>query len=235
MEIGKTVLTPEEGQLAQSVLSPSVVEFETRLQSLLSQTRNVQPGDLILDPAKSADSIPASLTRYISALTQSGKPAEAEALQQVYDKVVDSPNFGGLGLIEGVKATAHQHAEAIFLVEAWLDAITSRQRERDYRSFLKTPATGTKPMTLAEKIFAQHVIGEMPPHGLKAGDVVRVGIDWILASELSWQVCSSGTLCDHSMLISSREWPGRIKNWDLLAFGETTVSGWLVTMFTIQL
>jgi len=43
-------------------------------------------------------------------------------------------------------------------------------------------------MTLAQKIFAQHVIGEMPSYGLKAGDVVRVGVDWILASELSWSV-----------------------------------------------
>ncbi|KAK5219258.1 hypothetical protein LTR72_008440 [Exophiala xenobiotica] len=187
VEIGKTVLSPEEGQLAPSVLSPRVVEFETRLQSLLSQTRKVQPDDLILDPAKSADSIPATLTRYVFALTQADRLVEAETLQQVYDKVVDSPSFGGLGLIEGVKATAHQYAEAIFMVEAWLYAITSREREKDYLSVLKAPATGTKPMTLAEKIFAQHVIGERPAHGLKAGDVVRVGVDWILASELSWQ------------------------------------------------
>ncbi|KIW49930.1 hypothetical protein, variant 1 [Exophiala xenobiotica] len=188
VEIGKPVLSPEEGgQLAQAVSDPGVIEFETRLQNLLSQTRKVQLGDLILDPAKSADSIPTTLTRYISALIQADRPAEAETLQQVHDKVVDNPNFGGLGLVEGVKATAHQHSEAIFLVEAWLDAITSREREREYLSFLKTPATGTKPMTLAEKIFAQHVIGERPPHGLKAGDVVRVGVDWILASELSWQ------------------------------------------------
>ncbi|KAK4940303.1 hypothetical protein LTR10_019519 [Elasticomyces elasticus] len=183
----KTVLSPGEGQLAQAVSSPGVDHFETQLQSILLQTRKVQPCDLTLDPSKPADSIPGTLTRYISALTRGHKVTEAEALQQVYDKVVDSPNFGGLGLSEVANATAHQHAEALFLVKAWLNAITSRERARDYLSFLKAPAPGTRPMTLAEKIFAQHVIGEKPAHGLKAGDVVRVGVDWILASELSWQ------------------------------------------------
>ncbi|KIV79205.1 hypothetical protein PV11_06776 [Exophiala sideris] len=183
----KTVISPEEGQLAQAVLSPGVDDFETQLQSLLFQTRKVPPCDLTLEPSKPADSIPGTLTRYLSALTRADKVAEAEALQQVYDKVVDSPNFGGLGLSEVAKATAHQYAEALFLVEAWLNAITSRERARDYLSFLGSPAPGTRPMTLAEKIFAQHVIGEKPVHGLRAGDVVRVGVDWILASELSWQ------------------------------------------------
>ncbi|KAI1610291.1 aconitase family protein [Exophiala viscosa] len=179
-ESQKNVLSPEEGQPAQSILGPG-------LQRLLSQTRKVRPDDLVFDSSRTADTIPGTLSCYISALTEADKPAEAEALQQVYDKVVDSPSFGGLGLTEGAQASAHHEAEAVFLVEAWLNAITSRERARDYLSFLNAPAPGTRPMTLAEKIFAQHVLGEKSTHGLKAGDVVRVGVDWILASELSWQ------------------------------------------------
>jgi hypothetical protein len=46
----------------------------------------------------------------------------------------------------------------------------------------------TKPMNLAQKILAQHTIGGCQIKGLAIGDVVRVGVDWIIASELSWSV-----------------------------------------------
>ncbi|KAL2802454.1 hypothetical protein BJX63DRAFT_426062 [Aspergillus granulosus] len=43
-------------------------------------------------------------------------------------------------------------------------------------------------MTLAQKIFAQHLLGASPGFdGLRQGAVVRVGLDWVLSSELSWQ------------------------------------------------
>lgn len=41
-------------------------------------------------------------------------------------------------------------------------------------------------MTLSEKIFAAHDIerrGELKP-----GDMIRVDVDWVMASELSWSV-----------------------------------------------
>ena len=42
-------------------------------------------------------------------------------------------------------------------------------------------------MTLAQKIFTQHALGsKQAEHGLSLGDVVRVGVDWVIASELSW-------------------------------------------------
>ena len=37
-------------------------------------------------------------------------------------------------------------------------------------------------MNLAQKIFAHHAIGGCPIEGLAIGDVVRVGVDWIIAS-----------------------------------------------------
>ena len=43
-------------------------------------------------------------------------------------------------------------------------------------------------MTLSEKIFASH---DMERRGvLKPGDMVRVDVDFVMASELSWQVSS---------------------------------------------
>jgi len=46
----------------------------------------------------------------------------------------------------------------------------------------------TKPMNLAQQIFAYHAIGGCPIEGLAIGDAVRVEMDWIIASGLSWSV-----------------------------------------------
>ncbi|KAJ9620752.1 hypothetical protein H2204_012162 [Knufia peltigerae] len=162
--------------------------FESQLQGLLSRCRNIDSKSLPLVSSDSVPSIPSALSRYIGALKQAGKVPESEALAQVLEKVIDSPNFGGLGLGSSrtTEATPQQVSESLFLVEAWLDSVTSAERAKGFLSYLPSAAPGTKPMTLAQKIFAQHVIGDKPAQGLVAGDVVRVGVDWILASELSW-------------------------------------------------
>jgi len=46
----------------------------------------------------------------------------------------------------------------------------------------------TKLMNLTQKILAHHTIGRCQIERLAIGDVVRVGVDWIIASELSWSV-----------------------------------------------
>jgi hypothetical protein len=46
-------------------------------------------------------------------------------------------------------------------------------------------------MTLAENIFAYHIIGGCSVEGIKPGNVVRVSIDWIIASKLTWSVSHS--------------------------------------------
>ena len=42
-----------------------------------------------------------------------------------------------------------------------------------------------RPMTLTQKILFAHAIGP-PTHGLTAGDLVRIKVDWTIASELAW-------------------------------------------------
>jgi hypothetical protein len=174
-------------------------QLESKLRDLLSRIRNVDLDALSLDAvgstgtvaAAAAATIPGLLARYADALRRGHRPAEADALDQVREKVVDKKAFGGLGLPEDsiVAATPAQVGETLFLAEAWLEGINSRERAADFLAGCRPKAAeGTRPMTLAEKIFAQHVVGEKPAKGLAAGDVVRVGIDWILASELSWQV-----------------------------------------------
>jgi len=49
-------------------------------------------------------------------------------------------------------------------------------------------------MTLSEKILSAHDIerrGELKP-----GDMVRVDVDWIMASELSWAVSLRSEACE---------------------------------------
>ena len=73
--------------------------------------------------------------------------------------------------------------------EAWLESINAAERTRRLpEPFLNRPR-GRKPMTLSQKIFAHHVIGYQGPDvGLQTGDVVRVSVDWVIASEISWIV-----------------------------------------------
>ncbi len=163
--------------------------FEKRLQQVLGRIRQTDLTSLGLDLVETNDDAPGLLSRYSSALRDGRKTAEADALDRVREKVIDKKAFGGLGLSDNATANPTEQTEILFLVEAWLEAINSKERAQDFLSYRKSPTEGTKPMTLAQKIFAQHVVGEKPATGLSAGDVVRVGIDWILASELSWQVC----------------------------------------------
>ena len=165
---------------------PETGGFDSQIRDVLSRIRNI---DLAALSSEASRTIPATLSLYSDSLKNVQKSAEAEALNQVREKALDRKAFGGLGLDKTTVATPTQQAEILFLVEAWLEAINSKEQARDFLSYQSSPTKGTRPMTLAQKIFAQHVVGDNPDSGLTAGDVVRVGIDWVLASELSWQVC----------------------------------------------
>jgi hypothetical protein len=97
-----------------------------------------------------------------------------------------STNFGGLGYKTDIQLDQNQVSEVLFLTAAWLEALNSADRSKARVKHLPSRPEGRRPMTLSEKIFAAHDIdgkGEVKP-----GDVVRVNIDWIMASELSWKV-----------------------------------------------
>lgn len=47
------------------------------------------------------------------------------------------------------------------------------------------PFKARRPMTLTQKILAQHALGLTRPW-VEAGDVVRIRVDWTMASELAW-------------------------------------------------
>jgi hypothetical protein len=119
-------------------------------------------------------------------LLSAGFPREAEALSDVYNISTLSTDFGGLGHKPDAQLDQKEETEVLFLVSAWLEALNSADRSKSPVKHLPVRPEGRRPMTLSEKIFAAHDIdrkGEVKP-----GDVVRVDVDWIMASELSWMV-----------------------------------------------
>lgn len=165
-------------------------QFESQLRAVISRARKLDLNSLQIKSADSELSVDETVSQYSEALRRISKTAEADALDDAREKIVDSKNFGGLDLRGVRNPSPEQQSEALFLIESWLETITSRQKSLSYLSCRQSAAPGVRPMTAAQKIFAQHVIGEKPKHGLAAGDVVRVGVDWILSSELSWGVCT---------------------------------------------
>lgn len=52
-------------------------------------------------------------------------------------------------------------------------------------------------MTLSEKIFAMH---DMEQKGsVKPGELIRIHVDWVIASELSWGVCHGSAALSHTL------------------------------------
>ena len=121
-----------------------------------------------------------------STLRSYGQDTEATILDHVVEKAIDSPSHGGLGITSSIPLKPDQYAELIFLVSAHLTSLRSRSLTRSYLSTISQPLPNANPMTLAQKIFAQHALSPITPTGLSTNTVLRVGVDWILASELSW-------------------------------------------------
>ena len=111
---------------------------------------------------------------------------EAQTLSDIHALCILSPDFAGLGYDATAILSAHEESEVLFLASAWLESLNSDDRSRSPAQPLLLRPAGRRSMTVSEKIFAAHDIdgrGEVSP-----GDVIRVDVDWIMASELSWFV-----------------------------------------------
>lgn len=71
------------------------------------------------------------------------------------------------------------------LVESWLLTIPSQKSSPPKPSLLHKPIN-RQPMTLASKILAHHAISCGQTSHVAVGEILRVDVDWIIASELSW-------------------------------------------------
>ncbi|RHZ62004.1 aconitase family protein [Aspergillus thermomutatus] len=95
-------------------------------------------------------------------------------------------DLGGLGLDDESDVTAQQESEILFLVSAWLEALNSADRSRSMPAPLPSRPPGRRGMTLSEKIFALHDVAHRG--WVAPGDLIRVDVDWVIASEASWAV-----------------------------------------------
>jgi homoaconitase/3-isopropylmalate dehydratase large subunit len=162
----------------------AAADFKTFVVDLLANARGVESP---FDEQQQLHSIPAVLAECSEPLRKNARAAEADALDQVLEKVTQKTAFGGLGLSDADIPTVDQYDDIKFLCEAWLESIKSKEAARNYLDVNLHRPAGAKPMTLAQKIFTQHALGSKETqNGLAVGDVVRVGVDWIIASELSW-------------------------------------------------
>lgn len=106
------------------------------------------------------------------------------ALRDVIAHCLTSPDFGGLGFQLNLCLSSSETAEVLFLVGAYLESLNSTDRQKHPLQPLSSRPPGRRGMTLAEKIFAAHDVERRGQ--VKPGDVIRVDVDWVIASELSW-------------------------------------------------
>jgi hypothetical protein len=172
---------------------PQLHDFESQIVNLLHRERAIDPSSLrhITDDGRQA--IPHVLSSIAASLEDDEKHAEATALKEAIERITADNQFGGLGINNGedgpTEPTETDYANSAFIVEALLLSLNSELHSRDFLTTSSTRFNGRKPMTLAEKIFAQHWIGKTSSsEELQAAAVIRVGLDWVLSSELSWAV-----------------------------------------------
>ncbi|KAI0425598.1 hypothetical protein F5Y09DRAFT_94947 [Xylaria sp. FL1042] len=93
-------------------------------------------------------------------------------------------DFGGMELTTSMALSAEVEAQIQFLLSTYLEAAKSAERSRHEPRPLSERPLGRRPMSMAEKIFAAHDVSRKG--WVKAGEVIQVAVDWVLASELSW-------------------------------------------------
>ncbi|KAK4893994.1 hypothetical protein LTR27_007800 [Elasticomyces elasticus] len=122
--------------------------------------------------------------KHLSSVLEPTHTREAEALKEVVQHSTAHPDFGALGLAPDRDLSNQETSEVLFFVSAYLEALNYQDRKASPTLSLTSRPPGRRGMTVAEKIFAAHDVsgkGEVRPD-----DVIRLDVDWIIASELSW-------------------------------------------------
>lgn len=124
------------------------------------------------------------VTATIQQLRERSYTREADVLSEVLEKCIRPKNFGGLNLDERAELSDSERKEVLFLCEAWLESLNAVDKQSSQAALLHSRPKGRRGMTLTEKLFAMHDVRSTG--SVKPGQVIRVAVDWIMASELSW-------------------------------------------------
>ncbi|RDW83768.1 aconitase family protein [Aspergillus mulundensis] len=140
--------------------------------------------------SSSIHSLYAFLTNLCAALEAIGRHAEKSSLQHVLDLCITPTDRGGLAIISndssGWPSEPTQLQSVQSLIEAWLEALNATESAAQLPAPLPAKTPNTWPMTLAEKILVQHAFSLPSPQGVRVGELMRLSVDWVIASELSW-------------------------------------------------
>ncbi|KAL4865743.1 hypothetical protein BDV12DRAFT_174005 [Aspergillus spectabilis] len=150
----------------------------------LAPVGSTQPGNSVIC------NLNAFLTRLCTALDIIGRHEEASSLQHVLDLCRTTTDRGGMAVItdetSGWPSSPTQLQSVQSLIEAWLEALNATESAAQLPAPVPSKGPGTWPMTLAEKILVQHAFSLPSPEGVRVGELMRVSVDWVIASELSW-------------------------------------------------
>ncbi|GAM37913.1 hypothetical protein TCE0_033r08236 [Talaromyces pinophilus] len=152
-----------------------VNEFSPEVQLQLRRTADIPQQDNLV----------AFLQKLAETLQLSGIRPLSEATYETVSKCTTPEDFGGYGFGTETPLTASQEADVVFLYSAFIEAVKSEERARSKPQPLRHRPKGRRPMTMAEKVFAAHDVSQRGY--VRPGDIIQVDVDWILASELSWQ------------------------------------------------
>ncbi|KAL4894255.1 hypothetical protein BDV59DRAFT_207278 [Aspergillus ambiguus] len=154
---------------------------------ILRQARNIPDFQVDCEPQPPAVDYLDGILSVLRVLKAHGYEREAAALDDVLVICKEPRELGGLGIVnsDGKYSTApEQEAEILFLISAWLESLNSTDRAKSPPPCLTVRPSGRRGMTLSEKIFALH---DTTRKGwVEPGELIRVDVDWVIASEASW-------------------------------------------------
>lgn len=148
------------------------------LEQLLAATRGININ------LEASNSPLKDIQKAAQSLREKSYVREADILSEVFEKCTGPRNFGGLGLDQQSELNESERGEILFLCEAWLESLNAADRQLQRATPLHSRPRGRRGMTLTEKLFAMHDV--QPQGSVRPGQVIRVAVDWIMASELSW-------------------------------------------------
>lgn len=132
-----------------------------------------------------------NLVVFLGILAESLRSARADQVAAMLEEVIwrskEQPDFGGYGFSDKDDLQPGQEGEIVFLCSAYLEAFKHAARARQKPKPLSHKPSGRRSMTMAEKVFAFHDVSQRGY--VRPGDIIQVDVDWVIASELSWQVC----------------------------------------------
>ncbi|KAJ1762924.1 hypothetical protein LPJ62_000005 [Coemansia sp. RSA 2167] len=119
-----------------------------------------------------------------------GMEREAEVVELAVRRVLDSDELNGWEIrtrdLGGVASTADVGDAVVRAAVAYAEGLNVEDAGAVPALLAARPAE-RRGMTLCEKIIAHHAIGLAAPGDVQPGDMVCVGVDWTIASELTWK------------------------------------------------